>query len=201
MPKENRSYLAHESGSKVPEQPKESKNLLDKFRNKLLVAAALGAEAFMAACGGLRKEDIEAMPETKIEQILKNPEQFVKMQLIKVEGYPISTGRTQEQYLVPIFGTNSKGQTQFKRFDYINQDVDTYDIHTNSDIKGPSLKARAKGSLIYTPYIPQIIGHESQMPPHRHAVAGKLEELGRGEKKHYVFEIQGSIDEESAKSK
>jgi hypothetical protein len=187
------------------QETQEKHSILDKFRSKLLVAVCLGSEAFLAACGGLRKEDIESMPTTKIEDIMKNPEAFTKRALIKVEGYPVSTGRQSYQFMTPVYKTingvpDKNGMSIpiviFDHFDYTTQDTDSYDIHTTSDTKSQSLKAVSRGGQVTMSHILVHAGPE-QIEFHKSEIVGKLESVGENDKKTYVLEIQGFVDEET----
>lgn len=209
MGMESLNLNTQESTEKVADRQEtlethEQHSILDKFRTKLLVAVCLGSEAFLAACGGLRKEDIEAMPTTKIEDIMKNPEAFTKQPLIKVEGYPVSTGRQSYQFMVPVYKTingvpDKNGvsipMVMFDHYDYTTQETDSYDIHTTSDAKSQRLKAMSRGGQTQMSHIPVRVGPE-QIAPHRSEIVGKLESMGKDDHKTYVLEIQGFVDEE-----
>ncbi len=201
MSRESGNDLVDKEKFRVPEQPKEAKTLAEKLRGKLLVAAALGAEAFLAACGGLRREDIEAMPTADIEKVIESPEEFSKFPILKVKGYPISTGRKKETYIIPSFKTDpDTGKIKIDGFSSQVYEVDTYDIHSTSDLRSSSIKARSSGVAVYGKYggldlTPNAIA------PHEHQVAGKLEKVGKGDKTHFVLDIKGVVDQESPPSK
>ncbi len=176
----------------VPKSPREKK-LMDKLRKRLMVAFLLGTSAFMEACGGMTPQDVEKVPEVSIQEVIKDPAQAAKLKMIRVEGYPVMTGKDQMEIPVPIFDTDAKGRLRLKRFDYITKDVEAYDIHETSDVNSPSIRAFVEGDTVYFPHVPLHIPNE-QLAPHLHSVAGTLKEIkSKGEKKYYL-EVRGTVD-------
>lgn len=171
----------------------ESANILDKFRSKVLTSMCLGYAALLSACGELKREDIEKMPLTKIEDVLKEPEQFIQIPLVKVGGFPVKIGTDKEEITIPTFDTDEDGDLVFKGFDHITQEVDIYDIHTTSDLKSLALRGYAKGDTIYFPNLP-LEPDNKRLSSFEYEIAGKLHASGNGESRSYKLEIKGSVE-------
>lgn len=172
--------------------------LSEKLRSRFLEAAFLGTAAFLEACGGLRKEDIEAMPTSAIEDVMARPESYSNTQLVKVEGWPVFTGSKKDVYMVPIF-KNKDNKLVFNGVVTEEFKVNTYDIHPNPDLNSPSLKARSKeGFVMYGKYGTLNLSPE-EIAPHKSKIAGKLERITDKGGTRYVLEINGLVDKEVGK--
>jgi|SRR3989344_6674069 len=68
-------------------EAKESK-VLKMFRNKVMRALLLsGTLAAVEACGGVKKEDMENLPLTSIEDLTQRPDEYADEKFLRVEGY------------------------------------------------------------------------------------------------------------------
>jgi hypothetical protein len=190
MSLENPLGLARTSKVESPE----TKKALDMFRGKLLGAMALGYTAFLEACGGqITKEDIEKMPTTSMQDVIKDPKSFANMPIVKIEGYPVMVTKENTQIPIPVFETVN-GKMNLVRFDWISKEVDCYDVHQTSDLNSPSLKACAEGDISYFPYVPVNLNQPEKIAPHFSDVVGRVEEWGFGKGKHYVLSIKAAAE-------
>ena len=167
------------------------------FRKKFLTAMFLGSMALMEACGGMKKEEIEAMPETAIEDVQKEPEKFKEMPMIKVNGYPIRVGDDNVKYPVAVFKSVGKG-IKFDHWDWVEKRVDVYDIHSTSDLKSQSIKGfMENGGTYITSGIP-IDLEGKPLEPREYAIAGHLKSITIKGEKVPAIEIQGVAEKEQA---
>ncbi len=192
MSLENPLGLARSSKVESPE----TKKALDAFRSKMLGALVISMSAFLQACGGLSKEDMEKMPTTSLEEVIKNPEAFAQMPLVKIEGYPVMVSKEDRQYPIPKFDKDGN----LTRFDYITKNVDCYEVHATSDLKSPAMRACADGTMLYVPYLP-LTAQNEKLAPRLHHVVGKVEKESLFKKDgKYILDIQGAIDREAPQS-
>lgn len=170
-------------------EPQETKKSLDAFRSKLLGALALGTSAFLAACGELKRGDIEKMPPTAIEDILKNPDDYTKMPIMRIQGYPVMTSEKAKVLIIPVKA--GRGMAMIP----IRVTTGCYDIYADPGMKGGKLEGCTTKGRTYFPNIRQ-----GEKVSRLHEIVGRVEKEGE-DKSKYIFEVHGTIDTEAPVSK
>gem|GEM_PF-5625170 len=157
----------------------------------------LGTAAFLEACGGLSKEDIEKMPLNTVEDIIKNPRGFSEIPLIKVRGYG---EKTQEKpFSIPILIPKYTSDNKFDGFNTIEKISDVYKIHSTDAPDSPYIKGLVERRELVekegfgkkrTPVFGQTKFEHHQ----KYHIVGKLSLVGEGKDAHYVLKIESNLN-------
>ncbi len=187
-----------ETGRAIPESEAQPEGSLEqelkdpkvkKFwgRAKKIMLSA-GMLAVLEACG-LTREEIEKMPEVKVEDLAKNLDQLAGKEPIKTHGIPEFVGeKTIETTSLEESGGIYYFETTAKRTDF-------FKLHANDDPSSPSVDMMAAGketSYVFFKQKPEGSGLQST---HEYTVLGRVRKIkdDKGKEK-FMLEASQILD-------
>ena len=176
------------SGEFEPRNQRE-KTILDRFRNRILAGFMLGTAAFLEACGGLKKEEMDKLDLIRIENVIEKPEAYTEKPLIKVRGYGIKVPEKKSSLLhaLEIVGDAVAEDEDIE----VKTTREVFEIHETPDPKSPHIQAMAETLTIQGIRVtPEI----KFTPNHRYHIAGTLKQKRTGKNIQYYFKISQNMD-------
>jgi len=139
----------------------------------------VGALAVLEACGPFERNDFDSLPQTAIEDLVKNPESFAEHPLVKTEGYLTSEGtRPFQEYVGHSKKTGSipmgKGMSvpiYTTKYTWDDVTLNAYRLHQTLEGDGVSFGVVSENQIIIK------TGSNELDPNHKIILIGKIKTL------------------------